>query len=97
MFHRLRVRADAEKGNRPVSLREEALENLRQGYDVTRELIHVANELATISDQLPDSARQQKEALLGKAEQLIELGNTLRAQQGTTASVLVNLASANPG
>jgi hypothetical protein len=46
---------------------------------------------------LPDTVQTQKALLLDKAEQLIELGNALRTQQGTTASVLVNLASVSSG
>ena len=64
------------------------------GYDVAVALFSIVDELATICEHLPDSAGAQREALLEKAEQLIDLGQTLRSHQGTTASVLVNLASA---
>lgn len=97
MFRRLRAQTDPETAGRSANHREDALESLSQGYGVARALFRIAAELATISDELPESAQVQKDALLDKAEQLIELGNTLRAQQGTTASVLVNLASANSG
>ena len=96
MFRRQPDHGDLTPG-RHRELRDEALDSLRHGYDAARTLFHIAKELADISDQLPDSARTQKDALLDKAEQLIDLGNDLGRQQGATASVLVNLASSSAG